>query len=298
MQGKANIFLFVLAALPALSGCAATPAASPAANERKPMRVMSTNQCTDQLVLALLPPERIASVTSLSRDPDGSLMYQEARRVGVNHGLAEEIVRQKPDLIVTSAFSAVAANSLLKRLDYPMIEVDDASSFADIRRITRQVAKAVGEEARGEALIAHMDKQLDELAGNGAPRLRVAAWDGAGFNASKGSLYDTVLKAAGAINVTSQSGEKPEIENLLLAAPTLLVKGAGIGRKPGMHDNVDRHPLVRRFWDGPRTVTIRQAYYVCGTPFVADATLKLRNELRAAAAKIGKPLPFAPGEAL
>lgn len=293
MQGKASIFLFVLAALPALAGCAANPAPPSASDHRKPMRVMSTNQCTDQLVLALLPPERIASVTSLSRDPDASLMYREARRVGINHGLAEEIVRQKPDLIVTSAFSAVAANGLLRRLGYPMIEVDDASSFASIRRITRQVAKAVGEEARGEALIAHMDKQLGHLARDGAPPLRVAAWDGAGFNASKGSLYDTVLKAAGAVNVTSQSSERPDVEKLLLAAPTLLVKGAGVGRKPGMHDNVERHPLVRRFWDGPRTVTIRQAYYVCGTPFAADAALTLRSELRAAASGVRKPLPFA-----
>ena len=29
----------------------------------KPMRVMSVNQCADQLIMLLLPPDRIASVT-------------------------------------------------------------------------------------------------------------------------------------------------------------------------------------------------------------------------------------------
>lgn len=296
MRRKAIGLVALAFALPALAGCAKV-AAVPETHGGKPVRVMSMNQCTDQLVLALLPPERIASVTWLSRNPDGSLMYREAGRVGVNHGLSEEVVRQKPDLIVAGSFTTPATRGLLKQLGYPMIEVDHAETFADIRRITRQVAKAVGEESRGEALIAQMDRQLAELARDPGPPMRVAAWDGAGFNASKGSLYDAVLNTAGAVNVANSlpgtGYGKPDIEVLLLAAPTLLVKGAGIGRRPGLRENVERHPLIRRFWDGDRTLTIRQAYYICGTPMVADAALQLRGELRAAAARVHSPLPFA-----
>lgn len=284
----------------ALAGCTQV-APAPAAHGR-PMRVMSMNQCTDQLVLALLPPERIASVTWLSRNPDGSLMYREAARVGVNHGLSEEVVRQAPDLIVAGAYTTPATRGLLKRLGYPMIEVDHADTPDDIRRITRQVAHAVGEEARGEALIARMDRQLAELERETGPRLRVAAWDGAGFNASAGSLYDRVLTMAGGINVANDlpgtGYGRPDIEILLRTAPTMLVKGAGVGRHPGLRDNVERHPLIRRFWDGDRTLTIRQAYYICGTPMVAEAALQLRAEMRAAAARVRKPLPFAPEASL
>ena len=86
---------------------------------------------------------------------------------------------------------------------------------------------------------------------------------------------------------------RPDAEILLRSAPTLLVKGAEIGHRPGEHDNFDRHPLVRRYWDGDRTLTIPQAYYICGTPFVADAILRLRQELRVAAARVRTPLPFA-----
>ena len=46
-----------------------------------PLRVMSLNQCADQIVLALLPPERITSVTWLNRDPLTSRMVAEAERV-------------------------------------------------------------------------------------------------------------------------------------------------------------------------------------------------------------------------
>lgn len=263
----------------------------------RPLRVMSMNQCTDQLVLALLPPERIASVTWLSRDPSGSLMAAQAMKVGVNHGLAEDVVRQRPDLVIAGSFTTPATRGLLKRIGYPMIVVENADSFDEIRTITRQVAKAVGEEARGEAMIARMDRQLADLTRNPGPPLRVAAWDGAGFNASTGTLYNAVLEAAGAVNVANEPPASgygmPDAEVLLAAAPTLLVKSASTFEKPGLRDNVARHPLIRRYWDGARTLTIRPAYYICGTPLVAEAAIALRRELRETADTARTPLPFA-----
>lgn len=291
----------LIAPLLLLCGCSAQAPVAPAP-AAKPMRVMSLNQCTDQLVLALLPPERIASVTWLVRSPDGSLMHRQADRVDVNHGLAEEVVRQQPDLVIAGSFTTPATRGLLRRLGYPMIEVGNAGSFDAIRTTTRQVAKAVGEEARGETLLARMDRQLADLARNPGPPLRVAAWDSAGFSATKGSLFDAVLSAAGAVNVANEppaSGYgKPDTETLLTSAPALLVKGAKINHKPGLQDNFDRHPLIRRYWDGARTLTIPQSYYVCGTPFVGEAALKLRQELRAALRAIHAPLPFAPARRL
>jgi iron complex transport system substrate-binding protein len=267
-----------------------------------PLRVMSTNQCTDQLVLALLPPERIASVTWLSRDPSGSLMADAAAKVGINHGLAEEVVQQQPDLIVTDKFSKPATRAMLKRLGYAMVEVDDASSFDAIRANVRKVSRAVGEVARGEAMIAEMNRDLADLARDPGPPLRVVAWDGGGFSAGKGSLYNEVLAVAGAVNVANEPPvsdyNRPDTEVLLVAAPALLVKGAGVRPEYGMRENIERHPLVRRYWDGARTVAISPAYYTCGTPQISKAAIRLRAELRAAAGAARTPLPFIAGQPL
>ncbi len=292
MRGIGLALGLIAATLPASAGSVAGSTAAP-----RPMRVMSTNQCTDQLVLALLPPERIASVTWLSRDPSGSLMAKEAQKVAINHGLAEEVVRQQPDLIITDRFSKPVTRDMLKRLGYPMIEVDSAESFEAIRAVTRQVAKAVGEVARGEAMIAEMDRQLAELSRNPGPPLRVVAWDGAGFSASKGSLYDAVIAAAGATNIAHEPPvsdyNRPDTEVLLAAAPDLLIKGAGVRPLYGQRENIEHHPLVRRYWSGARTLRISPAYYACGTPKVAKAAIELRAQLRQAAAQVRKPLPFA-----
>lgn len=259
------------------------------------MRVMSMNQCTDQLVLALLPPERIASVTWLSRDPGGSLMASEAMRVGVNHGQAEEVLEQRPDLVIAGNFTTPALRGMLKRLGYPLIEVEHANNTDDIRRITRQVAAALGETARGEALIAEMDRKLAQLQADPGPPIRVVAWDRNGFGAGEGTLYDEILKAAGATNLARSElvhdFRRPDIEVLLKAQPALLVQGSMDARSASLGDDVMRHRLVKRHW-GDRTLFIPQAYYVCGTPRVADAAVSLRDQLRDAAARTGDAAPL------
>jgi len=292
-MSRAVALLAVTAAALLSSGSDAAPSGVPKATAH-PLRVMSTNQCGDQILLALLPPERIASVTWLSRNPEDSLMTAAAQRVAVNHGTAEEVVRQRPDLIVADDYSRPATKALLKRLGWPMIEIADASTIDQIRAVTRQIARAVDEQARGKALIAHMDRQLAVLSRTPAPAIRVAAWDGSGFSASKGSLFDTILHLAGAENVADEPPASgygvPDTEVLLAAAPDLILQG-GYDRGT-LRENIAHHPLVRRYWGKDRTLVIHQAYYMCGTPFVADTALMLRRQLVAAKAGIHTALPF------
>ena len=63
-----------------------------AAGAAEPRRIVSTNVCTDQLVLMLAERARIASISYLAADPTMSSMSREAVGLRVNHGLAEEII--------------------------------------------------------------------------------------------------------------------------------------------------------------------------------------------------------------
>lgn len=264
-----------------LTGLAASPAAA------RPVRVMSISDCADQLVLALLPPAQIASVTWLARDPAVSVMTGAASRVPVNHGQAEEVLRDRPDLVIAGTFTTPATRALLKRLGFPLIELGPANSFEDIRRQTRAVAAAVGAKARGEALIAQMDGVLRRLAAHPAPPLRVVAWGGSGFGAPAGSMYEALLRAAGARNIAAQGGAG--VERLLAARPDLLVEDEPGSEGPGLRSAVLDNPLVRRLWGG-RTVILPARDYVCGTPFSALGALRLRDQMRAALAR-ARPLP-------
>lgn len=276
-----------LAVVVALAGSAA---------EARPLRVMSITACADQLVLALVPPAQITSVTWLSRDPQTSIMAQAAAGVPINHGLAEDVLKDHPDLVIAGTYTSPTTRALLKKLRVPMLELGATNSFDDVRSQTRAVAAAVGAPARGEQLIAQMDATLQQLAAHPGPPVRVAAWDGGGFAAPPGSMYDALLQAAGARNVAAERGGPvsggggPSVERLLAARPDLLVEGGPGGDYPGPRSAVLDNPTVRRLWGG-RTVFLSARYYECGTPFSAAGAVRLRDEMRAKATR-ARPLQF------
>lgn len=253
----------------------------PRAQATPPMRVMSINQCTDQLVLMLLPPDRIASVTWLSRDPLLSLMAARARGVPVNRGEIEDVVRQQPDLIVADSFGSAATRAALRRFGFPMIEVAQPQSLDDIRATVRILAERLGTGARGEALIAGMDRRFAELSRRPALNLRVASWSGDGLSRGEGALYDAVLDAAGARNAAKEGVAGTDVEALLALNPDILVAPVGGVIGQSLRDRVARHPLVRKRWAG-RQVGISPRAYICGTPLIAEAAAELRSKFEAA----------------
>src|SRR5262245_31812840 len=110
------IALLAGAALSAFSGPAFSgPAFAEAA---KPQRIVSINYCTDQLLLRLVEPERIASMTFLSWEKDATPAEYAPllTHIKQNHGLTEEVLREDPDLVLSGTFSSYYTNTLLQRL--------------------------------------------------------------------------------------------------------------------------------------------------------------------------------------
>jgi len=252
------------------------------AAESGPQHVMSLSMCTDDLLLELLPPERIASVTYYSRDPSNSYQWPQAAKVRINWGTVEEVLAEKPDLVLAGTYTTPAARSLLKKLHWPLLEVPPAADFDQIRTVTRQVAHALGRDAAGEALIAKLDSTLQELAAS-KPRqiIRVAAWGEGGSIPGKGTLFDAILEAAGGVNVAATLDGRYtsfEVEQLIAAHPDVLAYASDISDTPGRNTEVAQHPLIRKLYSG-RTVTYPGALYSCGVVESADAAAALRSSL-------------------
>lgn len=245
----------------------------------QPVRVMSLNQCTDQLVLQLLPPDRIASVTWLARDPRFSLEAAAANRVPVNHGGLEEVARTRPDLIVTDTFSNPAGRAILRGMGYPMVELADATSIADIRRNVRTLAAALDRREQGERLIAQMDRALAHPAPR-TPPVRVAAWDRDGMGT--GTITDAVLRAAGAVDVGTRTGD---IEALLAVDPAMLVDTGADVHAPSRGDDRAHHPIVQHRWDASRRLRPPRASLFCATPAIGEAAIALRAQVARFAAR-------------
>jgi iron complex transport system substrate-binding protein len=254
---------------------------APAHAADPPRRIMSMMQCNDLLLLALVPKQRIASITYLAHDAVAAIMPGADRGIAINHGAAEEIVRQQPDLILAGTYSSPAARQLAKQVGARLIEIPPVNSFADIRRVTRQIGALVGEPARAEAMIARMDAILADLAAHPPKRIViVAAWSGSGSVPGKGTLIDEMIRVAGGANIAAKRPDATYssfgIEELLAARPDAILESRNEWTAPSLTSEAAQHPLVRRLYAG-RTITYPAPALACGLPQTAETARDLRK---------------------
>ncbi len=249
----------------------------------RPERIVSLNLCTDQLLLQLVDPARIASLTFLVADPAMSAMADQVGDLRLNHGLAEEILPLDPDLILAQSFTARATVQLLRKLGHRVVEVPAAQTLDQVRRNIRTVAAAVEAPEAGEALIADFDSRLSHIVSppgpTTGPRPVAAHFWANGYTSGRGSLVETLLRAAGYENLASRLGlagaARLPLEVLLRADPDLLVLGSTRKDAPALANEILRHPALLRAFAGRPKVVIPDSLRACGTPFIAEAIERL-----------------------
>ena len=78
---------------------------------------MSLKICTDELLMDLAPPSRIASVTFLSQESAALRLWPQAARIPINHNSPEEVLATRPDVVLTDSFTSPTMRALLALVD-------------------------------------------------------------------------------------------------------------------------------------------------------------------------------------
>jgi len=272
-----RIWLSRLSVALAVAGIAIGPAH---AADAKPVRIVSLNLCADQLLIALAERRNIASVTYFAAKPEYSPNADQAKGLRVNYGQAEEIIPLKPDLVFAGRFSARATVGILRKLGYPVVEIPVVRSMRDVRRNVRLVARAIGERARGEALIASFDARLKAIARGQSARRPVAAiyWV-RGNTAGAGTLMGAIVEQAGFVNLARRLGISGTatlpLETLLSSPADALVLASTSGDPPSLATEALTHPALARLIRTRPTVAMSSQLWSCGSPSVTDAIAKL-----------------------
>jgi len=253
----------------------------PAWAEGKPQRIVSLNLCTDQLLLELVEPSRIASLTYLVAEPHNSVYAPQAEGIHLNHGLAEEIIPLQPDLILAGAFAAHSAVTLLKKLQFPVVIVDLPYSMEQTYQHIRDVAQQVGEPERGEQLIQTMQQRLANVQDDtrNQPRQRALLYSPNGYTAGSGTLKHDAIELAGLINVAAEQGITGygtlSIEELLFTQPQqLLINDPGTAPHSLAHQYI-QHPALSRHFGDARITRIPSRLWSCAGPQVVTAVEQL-----------------------
>ncbi len=242
----------------------------------KPRRIVSLNMCTDELVLRLAAPEHIASVTWLSQDPRNANMAGLARTIPANHGLVEQVLALKPDLVIAGAYTTRSTVALLKRVGVAVREFGVPSNLAEMRAQIRDMAKLLGEPERGEALIAQIEARLAALADRPRPaHPRAIVLRPNGFTTGRGSLVDEILTAAGLTNLAAELGidnyGQIALETVALGKADILILNTTPDGPPSLAHEILHHPVLARLGDRLKLVALPSKLWTCAGPAVIDA---------------------------
>lgn len=241
----------------------------------RPLRVMTLDQCADQYALALAPGADLA-LSPRADDPDAFLRDAARGRRMVRPTL-EAAIAFRPDVVVRYWGGEPRLLARLEADGVRVVTINDATDFKGIRSDIRAVAQGLNQTARGEALIAHMDRRLAAAAPAPRQPSRSALYlTAGGFTAGRGTLMDAILAAAGFGNAAKAPGFAPvSVERIALFPPVRFVLGffdqaRGDWRGPG------RHPVIRRAMQGRVAARLPAAVLTCPAWFAADAAAMLK----------------------
>ena len=242
-------------------------------------RVVSLDQCADQYVLALSPRTAIAGLSFRAEAGDSYLAAQ-AKGLPKRRATLESLLAVQPELVVREWGGDAQLVRRLQARGVRVMTLADATDFDGVRANIRLAAKALGEPARGEALIRAMDRDLSQ-AGARPSGKTVAYLTPGGATAGPGTLVDAMLRAAGLRNAEPGPGYRTlSLERLALRPPEALVLGF-----------FDAFSLGRAWWSPARAGPMQAArgralaslpgkVLSCPAWFAADGALTLATAVK------------------
>lgn len=249
----------------------------------EPQRIASLNLCVDQLLLKLVPKERIASVTYLSTNPQLSDIAHQLDGLHINHGLAEEIVPLQPDLIIAGEFGASDAVNLLTHLGYPVERVIFPRTLDEITTHITDVGKLVGAQEKAAEMVAHIRARLaqaDLRAQHQTQQKIPAIWyTPNGVVAGSDTLEHELMIRAGFRNLAAEKGivsfAQMDLEQLIIAEPKIIIVEGGYRNTFSVAGEYVQHPALAK---KSQIVELPAALSVCSAPVVADVLNALSEQ--------------------
>lgn len=215
-----------------------------------PQRIASSVLLADEMLTALVSPDRFVAVTHLIDDPAISncvaLAPPDAERISPD---IERLLALQPDLVVVADYTRAESVRFLLSVGIPVLRFGHYHSFADVMTNLRTAGAAVGADAAAAALVADAQARIAavETRVSGRPRPRVLYYIPGGFTSGPGTLMDEIIERAGGRNVVRETGLEGQtpigLEVAIGLAPEVLLV-------PNWRPGADTEP-IREIVDDP-----------------------------------------------
>lgn len=255
----------------------------------RPRRIVSQTLGTDEILWAICPRERIAGVTKIGLVPKYSVIADELRAAGITPiADAEEILQLQPDLIFVASYSRAEIVESLQASGATIFRVANFDTLEDIQQNIRLIARAIGEEARGDALVEQMNGELAAVRARIPARTiapRVLLFSPAGNSAGAKTSFDAIARAAGAINVAAEKGLTgfPQIsaEQIVEWQPDFIITGADAAKANEITAWLYEHPViaVTAAARNRRIIALDNRYLLSVSQYITRAVTELTDKL-------------------
>jgi len=227
-----------------------------------PSRIVSTSPSITETLFALGLGDRVVGVSEYCRFPP---MVLKLPKVGTFlKPDAELIAGLRPDLVFVHELSS-GIDRRLAALRIPFVVVD-RGTLASVFSAILQIAQAAGEPARGESLVADIERRLQQVRRGavdaGRPRALFIIGRSPGtltdlVAVGPGSYINDLIEIAGGRNVLAIQGqpEYPSIsmETVLRLDPEVIVDTVDMGETEA--ERRLRQPINERLWSAYPTLT-------------------------------------------
>ena len=242
-----------------------------------PMRIVSLNMCVDSILVELVSHDRIMALSHYARDPQRSTISETARHLPITYETAEEVVALRPDLVLTSRHSAIATRNALKRVGIRFELFDVPNSIAGSLEQVRQVARLLGAEREGEAMVARIEQALDaaRLPADEQP-LTAAVYQPGGLSAGANTVIGELMQLTGLQNIAARYGVtsyRPlPLEVLVSAPPDVLLVGETSPGAPLRAERIVRHRALRALESQMTQEIFPARFLFCAGPTMIEAS--------------------------
>ena len=216
-----SYLVFLLGILFLLPGCGEKPAAQTPGGydvvddrgrvihfDRKPQRVYGNTLSLEEVLLDLLPPERIAAVSPPTLDHEYSLAADKAAKVAGRvpaYPGPEPIAALGPDLIFAQLRARPETIATLEEMGFKVFCMEVPTNLDMVRKRLKQMGEAVGEPEQGQKLIDELDEKVAYVAAHTdqiPPEKRkvLLGFSGQGAFGHPDGLFNDICRQSGVIN--------------------------------------------------------------------------------------------------
>nr|WP_232213521.1 ABC transporter substrate-binding protein [Selenomonas sp. F0473] len=231
--------------------------------EEKPVRILDYGLWLDDIVLGMLPPERLVGIDHMADDPNSSNIVDIAEGITekINHPSAERVLALHPDVVFLDADIDAGPAQTLPELGIRVVACKKPHNAEELRAAVRLVAAALGEAEKGEALVWLFDAERAALAGRLTEvppdaRKTVIVISMSPTYGSRGGLFDGLCGMAGVTNGAAEigltAGQSLTKEHIVAVNPDFLIVPVW-----NNHGSYDIEKFNRTYLDDPALQTVR-----------------------------------------